>query len=68
MSAIGRHLRSLRETAGLSQRDVARRMGRPDGTVSMIETGDRDPRVSTLLRYCEAIGARVHIGFPADEP
>lgn len=66
-TGIGPHLRALREKTGLSQRDVARRMGCGDSTVSMIETGAREPRMSMLLRYCEAIGARIRIAFPGEE-
>ncbi|MBB1153979.1 helix-turn-helix domain-containing protein [Amycolatopsis dendrobii] len=65
--SLGNHLRGLREQTGLTQRDVARRMGCADSTVSMIETDTREPRLKMLRRYCDAIGARVYIGFPTKE-
>lgn len=55
-----RDLVELREREGLSQADVARRMGVDPSAVSRIETGTRDLRQSTLRRYAYAVGAVVH--------
>ncbi|KAA1428560.1 helix-turn-helix domain-containing protein [Mycolicibacter arupensis] len=52
-----RDLVDARETAGLSQRDLANLMGVDHSTVSRIERLDSDPRLSTLREYltqCEA--------------
>ncbi|MFF4600579.1 helix-turn-helix domain-containing protein [Amycolatopsis sp. NPDC001319] len=65
--ALGRHLRGLREQLGLTQVAVAKLMQCSSGHVNMIEQGQRDMRISTVIRYCDAIGARVHIGFPTKE-
>lgn len=66
-AALGRHLRGLREQAGLTQREVADRMGAVPSLVNKLENHGKDPQMSTVLRYCSAIGARVHIGFPTKE-
>lgn len=55
-SAIGRRLRIAREAAGLTQAEVARALGTSVPAISMIETGKRDPRTSTLLRYADVVG------------
>ncbi|MEA5366072.1 helix-turn-helix transcriptional regulator [Amycolatopsis sp., V23-08] len=62
-TGIGKHLRGLREQAGLSAAVVAERLGTDVGRVYQIENDHRDSQMSTIIRYCEAIGARVHIGL-----
>lgn len=52
-------LRWIREKNGLSQREVAKRMGSAASVVCYIENGKIDPRMSTLRRYALACGAEV---------
>jgi len=52
----------LRHSFGLSQSEVARRMGVRQPTVSGFETEGSDPRLSTLQRYARAVGARLRLG------
>jgi transcriptional regulator with XRE-family HTH domain len=54
-----RELVSLREQKGLTIAEVARRMGIDAASVSRLESGVRDPHLSTLRRYAHAIGAKV---------
>ncbi|GAB3271985.1 helix-turn-helix domain-containing protein [Kineosporia babensis] len=49
----------IREEQGLSQTDVGRLMGISPSSVSRIESGERDPHLSTLRRYAMAVGATV---------
>lgn len=49
----------IREKYGLTQADVAARMGTTQSSVSNIERQAGDPRVSTLLRYADAVGAEL---------
>lgn len=51
------HLRSLREKAGMTQRDLADALGREHGMVARIELGER--RVDTVEAFdvFEALGA-----------
>lgn len=62
-SGVGAWMKQLREQAGLSQAEVARRMGIDPGYVWQVEHGYKDLRISTILRYGDAIGARIHIGL-----
>lgn len=62
-SGVGARLQQLREDAGLTQAEVARRMGTDPANVWQIEHGRMDPRLSTVLRFAAALGARVHIGL-----
>jgi transcriptional regulator with XRE-family HTH domain len=49
----------LRREQGLSQVQVAERLGVHQSSVARIESGERDPHLSTLRRYALALGARV---------
>ncbi len=52
-----RSLAVLRAKRGLSQTEVAARMGTSQSVVARIESGDIDTKLSTLERYAAAIGA-----------
>lgn len=52
----GPALRSAREKVGLSQRELARKVGVPQSTVGRIEAGLVDPQVGTLSRLMRACG------------
>src|SRR6516164_7757474 len=61
-------LTAQRRSAGLSQTEVAARMGTSQSAVARLETGEADVRVSTLERYAAAIGSQLawqaHTGQP----
>lgn len=50
-------LRELREQAGLTQAEVAPRLGRPQNRVSDFERGGRRVDVIEFMDYCTALGA-----------
>ena len=52
-------LAEQRRWAGLSQTQVAARMGTSQSAVARLESGDADVRVSTLERYAAAIGSQL---------
>ncbi len=52
----GTTLRTLRERAGLSQMEVAGRIGIPASVLSAYERGRREPRVDVFFRAVEATG------------
>jgi transcriptional regulator with XRE-family HTH domain len=51
-----------RRAAGLSQTEVAARMGTSQSAVARLEAGRDDVRVSTLERYAQALGLTVRFG------
>jgi transcriptional regulator with XRE-family HTH domain len=55
--ALVDRLVELRRASGKSQKDVADAMGISQSAVARIESGERDPRLSTLRRYAHAVGA-----------
>jgi transcriptional regulator with XRE-family HTH domain len=55
MGDLGSNLRDARKKLDLSQEQVAERSGVHTTEVSRIESGKRDPRVSTLKRLAAAV-------------
>jgi transcriptional regulator with XRE-family HTH domain len=51
-----RHLREARRRAGLTQEDVASRIGQGQSFVSKCERGERRIDVIELRNFCRAIG------------
>lgn len=54
--AIGQTLADAGEAAGLSQSEIARRMGVQSNTVCRYESGTNLPSLPVLVAYAEAIG------------
>jgi transcriptional regulator with XRE-family HTH domain len=54
-----RELAAGRQAAGLSQTEVAARMGTSQSAVARLESGATDVRASTLERYAAAIGCEI---------
>lgn len=59
-------LRAERRRAKLSQRALARRVGRPQSYVSKAETGERRLDLIETLTLCEAIGVALDDIVPQD--
>jgi predicted transcriptional regulator len=55
-------LAGARRAAGLSQTEVAARMGTSQSVVARLETGEIDARLSTLQRYAAAVGRELELG------
>lgn len=49
-------LRDARKSAGLTQTEVAKRLGKTQGYVNKIETGERRMDLVQLLDFCGALG------------
>jgi len=56
VKSLVRMLREAREAKGLTQSDLARRLGRVQSRVSEVEAGEADPRLSTAASMAEALG------------
>ncbi len=57
--ALSDELAGRRHSLGLSQTQVAARMGTSQSAVARIETGTSDVLVSTVERYASALGRRL---------
>jgi len=58
-AGLVRGLAEQRLAAGLSQTEVAARMGTSQSAVARLESGATDARASTLERYAAAIGGEI---------
>jgi HTH-type transcriptional regulator / antitoxin HipB len=58
---IGVILRQARESAGLTQDEMAQKLQTKKSAISRIENHADDVRLSTLRRYADAIGANLQI-------
>jgi transcriptional regulator with XRE-family HTH domain len=56
----GTRLRAARRTAGLSQADLAKRVGVEQPHISSMENGVRSPSVEVLRMLAAALGVSVH--------
>ena len=63
--AIARELISARARAGLSQAEVAQRMGTTQSVVARLESGRRPPSLRTVQRYAQAVGTRAVVRIEA---
>ena len=53
---------AARREAGLSQADVAARMGTTQSAVARLESGELDARLSTLQRFASAVSCELRSG------
>lgn len=51
-----RMLARAREKAGLTQAELARRMNTTQSAIARLEAAERDPRLSTVVRYAQIVG------------
>lgn len=57
--ALIRELIVARTRAGLTQAEVARRMGTTQSAVARLESGTAKPALATMERYAKATGSRL---------
>jgi predicted transcriptional regulator len=57
--ALSGQLTALRRQLGISQVEVAARMGTSQSAVARFEAGDLDVRLSTVERYTAALGGKL---------
>lgn len=63
---LGGQLAARRLAAGLSQTEVAARMGTSQSAVARLEAGNGDARLSTVERYAQALALRLEIRLGDD--
>jgi transcriptional regulator with XRE-family HTH domain len=63
--ALGELIYELRTSAGLSQRELAERMGTTQSVISRLEEGGGGcPRLDTLARVATALDRHLVVSFP----
>ncbi len=64
---LGEQIRRLRRERGLTQGALAERAGVTQAAVARVEVGDAEPKLSTLARISEALGAQLIVEVRALE-
>ena len=62
---ISIELVKARVRAGLSQAELAARMGTSQSTITRLESGQTLPTTKTLLRFAQATGSKVEVRLSA---
>lgn len=65
---VARLVISHREALGISQKELARRVGTSHSAISRLESGRHKTSVETLQRVAEALGVRFVLGFESGPP
>jgi len=65
---IARFVIQRRAELGLTQEQLAERMGTSHSAISRIESGQHQTSVATLQRLAEALGVRFVMGFESGPP
>ncbi len=60
---IATEIHELREKRGLSQRELAERLGTTQSAVARLEAGNVSPSLPTLDRVAEALGVELVVSF-----
>lgn len=63
--ALALALIEARAKAGLTQTEVAKKMGTTQSVVARIESGQNPPNLKTLERYANAVGRRIQVKLVA---
>ncbi len=63
---IGVLLRQARESAGITQDEVAKKLQTKKSAISRIENHSEDIRLSTLRKYAEALGKQIRLEISWD--
>ena len=65
---LGARVRTERERLGLTQTEMAQRMGTSQPTVARLEAGGVTPSLDTLHRAAEALGLELVVDFRQQAP
>ncbi|MEQ9403210.1 MAG: helix-turn-helix transcriptional regulator [Cyclobacteriaceae bacterium] len=57
---VGKELKSLREQAGLTQNELAVKIGKDTDYLSKIERGKRTPSLKTLITIAKVLNVKLH--------
>lgn len=66
--AVNISIRRIRESAGISQAELARRLGVTQAAVARWESGRRRAKIDTLHRIATALGLNLTVIFSAGAP
>lgn len=62
-SRLAMEIHALREKRGLSQRELAERLGTTQSAIARLEAGNITPRLATLDKVADALGVELVVSF-----
>ncbi len=65
--SIGRRLKKIREVAGMTEAELAARIGQKPSVVQAIESGERQVTAAELWELCSALNSKPHEFFEGSE-
>lgn len=66
-TTFGSRLRALRQEAGLTQQQLAERLGMLPTNITRLETGGRQPSWDLVVRLAKALGVPTDSFLPREE-
>lgn len=67
LAGIGALFKEMREEAGLQQREAAKIVGTSQARIPVLEKGQADIMITTLMRHAYAYGYRLEVSVVKDE-
>ena len=56
---LGPYIRSRRKNLDMTQKQLAKKVGVTDVTISRYENGEREPSFTEFIKLCEVLGMKV---------
>lgn len=56
-------LAELRKSAGLTQKQLAQKIGKPQSTISRVETGEMNPSIELVIELAQGLDKKLVINF-----
>jgi len=68
--SIAELIKAARKAAGLTQKELGERMGVSDASIAQYESGQRNPKIDTIVRISEALNVPIDqlFGMAKDVP
>ena len=61
--AVGVKLAELRKKTGLTQKELAQKVNKPQSTISRVETGELNPSIELLAEIAQGLGKKMVLTF-----
>lgn len=56
-------LAELRKSAGLTQKQLAQKIGKPQSTISRVETGEMNPSIELVIELAQGLDKKLVLNF-----
>lgn len=60
---VALQLTELRKSAGLTQKQLAQKIGKPQSTISRVETGEMNPSIELVIELAQGLDKKVVLNF-----